>query len=145
MSRGSSMQVDLSDIELAIEFVSSAYSFDNAAYLNLETGEIYYSGDAVDEELPDDIEKIGKYISIPSKRDLELGKPLVLSFVSKEMPDEIDNVYSMFRSRGAYCRFKSLLQNLECVEKWYSYENAAVKNAITEWCKENSIECRTDI
>ncbi|ABM03367.1 conserved hypothetical protein [Psychromonas ingrahamii 37] len=139
------MQVDLNDIELAIEFVSSAYSFDNAAYLNSETGVIYYSGDAVDEELPDDIDKVSKYISIPSKRDLELGKPLVLSFVSKEMPDEIDNVYSMFRSHGAYSKFKSLLQSLEYVEKWYSYENAAVKNAITEWCKENSIECRTDI
>ncbi len=139
------MQVDLSDIELAIEFVSSDYAFDNEAYLNSETGEIYYAGDAVDEELPDDIDENGKYILIPSKRDLELGKPLVLSFVSKEMPDEIDNVYSMFRSRGAYSRFKSLLQNLEYLEKWYSYENAAVKNAITEWCKENSIECRTDI
>jgi hypothetical protein len=86
-----------------------------------------------------------KYISIPSKRDLELGKPLVLSFVSKEMSDEIDNVYSMFRSRGAYSKFKSLLQRLEYVDKWYVYEKSAVKDANIEWCKENSIEYRNDI
>ena len=145
MSIGISMNINLSDIELAIELVSSDYSFDSEAYLNSETGEIYYAGDAIDEELPEDIYVNDKYISIPSKRDLELGKPLVLSFVSKEIPDEIDNVYSMFRSRGAYSKFKSLLQRLEHVEKWYVYENSAVKNAIIEWCKENSIEYHNDI
>lgn len=34
------MHVDISDIELAIEFVSSGDSFDSEAYLNSETGEI---------------------------------------------------------------------------------------------------------
>jgi hypothetical protein len=138
------MNISLSDIELAIELVSSGYSLDHKSYLNSETGEIYYAGDGIDEKLPEDIYENDKYIPIPSKRDLELDKPLVLSFVSKEIPDEINNVYSMFRSRGAYSKFKSLLQRLECVEKWYEYENLAVKDAIIEWCKENSIKYHVD-
>ncbi len=144
MSLGIGMYVDLSDIELAMEFVSSDYSFDNEAYVNSETGEIYYSGDTVDEELPDDIYENDKYLLIPTKRDLDLGKRVVLDFAADEMPDEFNNVYSMFRSRGAYSRFKSLLHNLECTEKWYAYENKAIRDAVIEWCKENSIQYKSD-
>ncbi|MFT4938746.1 MAG: hypothetical protein ACI88A_001775 [Paraglaciecola sp.] len=138
------MHVDLSDIELAMEFVSSDYSFDNEAYVNSETGEIYYSGDAVDEELPDDIYENDKYILIPSKRDLDLGKRVALDFAAKEMPDEFNNVYSIFCSRGAYSKFKSLLHSLESTDKWYAYENKAMRDAVIEWCKENSIQYKSD-
>ena len=137
------MHVDLSDIELALEFVSSEYSYDNEAYVNSETGEIYYSGDAVEEELPDDINENGKYILIPTKRDLDLGRRLVFDFAAKEIPDELEHVYSMFRSRGAYSKFKSLLHRLACTEKWYAYENTAIRDGVIEWCKENSIQYKT--
>ena len=138
------MYVDLSDLELALEFVSSDYSFDNEAYVNSETGEIFYSGDAVDEELPEDINENEKYIVIPSKRDLDLGKRLVFDFVAKEIHDEFEHVYSMFGSRGAYARFRSLLHRLDCTEKWYAYENASLRAAVIEWCKENSIQFKND-
>ena len=138
------MHVDLSDIELALEFVSSDYSFDNQAYVNSETGEIYYSGDAVEEELPEDIDVNDKYILIPTKRDLDLGKTLVLDFAAQEMPDEYNNVYSMFRSRGAYARFKSLLEHLGYIEKWYAYENNATKRAVIRFCEEHSINYKSN-
>lgn len=137
------MYVNLSDIELAIEFVSSDYSFDNQAYVNSETGEIYYSGDDVDEELPEDIYENDKYLLIPTKQDLDLGKSVALDFTTEVIPDEFNNVYSIFRARGAYSRFKSLLHSLECMEKWYAYENKAMRDAVIEWCKENSIQYRS--
>jgi hypothetical protein len=136
--------VEISDIELALEFVSSDYSYDNEAFVNIETGEIYYSGDAAEEELPEDINQNEKYILIPTKRDLDLGKRLVFDFAAKEIPDEFENVYSMFRSRGAYSRFRSLLHKIECTEKWYAYENAAIREAVIKWCKENSIQFKND-
>jgi hypothetical protein len=138
------MNVDINDIELAIEFVSSDHSFDNEAYVNSETGDIYYSGDAVDEELPDDLFDNDKYIAIPTKRDLGLGKKIVLEFAAREMPDELDKVNSIFRSRGAYSRFKDLLHSLEYTEKWYAFENNAMKQAVIEWCDENSIPFKSD-
>ena len=144
MSLGIGMHADLSDIELAMEFVSSDYSFDNEAYVNSETGEIYYSGDAVDEELPEDIYENDKYILIPTKRDLDLGKRVALDFASEEIPDEFNNVNSIFGSRGTYSRFKSLLHSLGCTDKWYAYENKAMRDAVIEWCKGNSIQYKSD-
>lgn len=143
MTLGIGMHVNLSDIELAVEFVSSDYSFENEAYVNSETGEIYYFGDAVDEELPEDIYENDKYILIPTKRDLDLGQRTVFDFVAEVMPKELHNVYSMFRSRGAYSRFKSLLHHLGCTEKWYAYENKAMRDAVAKWCKEHSIQHKT--
>ena len=138
------MYVDLSDIELALEFVSSNYSYDNEAFVNSETGEIYYSGDATEEELPEDINENEKYILIPTKRDLDLGRRVVFGFAAKEIPSEYERVHSMFHSRGAYSKFRSLLDRLDCTEKWYAYENAAIREAVIEWCKENAIQFKND-
>ena len=75
------MPVSFSDLQLAFEFVSSGGMGENEAYLDRQSGKIYWHsefGDK-DEELPGDIDD-EKYISIPDKRELDLGKPLVLDF-----------------------------------------------------------------
>ena len=132
------MNVKLSDIEFAIEFVSID-CFDNEAFIDTETGLVLMSGEC-DDELPDDVYENDKYVMIPCKRDLDLGKSIVLKFVKKELPEELDSVYSMFRSKGAYAKFKSLLDRLDYIEQWHTYENKAVKNSIIEWCNDNSIK-----
>jgi hypothetical protein len=142
VSLGIGMKVDLDDIELAIEFVSSDFS-DNEAYVNIETGEIFYSGDCVDEELPDDIDD-DKYYLIPTKRDLDLGRKVVLDFTATVMPNELENVYSIFSSRGAYSRFKYLLDSLGLTEKWHAFENESIRNAVIDWCKGKSIQYKSD-
>ena len=75
------MPVNFSDLQLAFEFVSSGSMGENEAYLDRQSGKIYWHsefGDK-DEELPGDIDD-EKYISIPDKRELDLGKSLVLDF-----------------------------------------------------------------
>jgi hypothetical protein len=112
----------------------------NNAYLCKETGQIfYYSEMANSNELPDDIDD-PKYISIPHKNDLDLGKNLVIEFVSEFLPEELDRVYSFFRRRGAYSRYKDLLSEKGLLDKWYNFENERQKAAIIEWCAENGIE-----
>jgi hypothetical protein len=135
---GINMNVDLDAFEFAMDLVSN-FSFDNEAYVDSENGKIYFSGDGVEEELPDDINENDKYLQIPTKQDLDLGRSLALKFTSLEMPDELDKVYSIFRSSGAYSRFKSLLEALDLTEKWYEFENKAVRHAVVEWCVEHSI------
>lgn len=132
------MNIKLSDIELAIEFVSMD-CFDNEAFIDTGTGLVLMS-DECDDELPNDVYENDKYVMIPCKRDLDLGKSIVLKFVKKELPEELDSVYSMFRSKGAYAKFKSLLDRLDYIEQWHTYENKAVKSAIIEWCNDNSIK-----
>ena len=70
------MAVSLSDLQLAFEFVSSGGMGENEAYLDRRSGKIYWHSEFGDndEELPDDIDD-EKYISIPDKRELDLGKP----------------------------------------------------------------------
>jgi hypothetical protein len=55
-------------------------------------------------------------------------------------PGELDKVYSIYRKKGAYSRYKDLLDRLGLLDKWYNYEDQKKKTALKEWCKENSIK-----
>ena len=99
------MPTSFSDIELAFEFVSSTSVGTNEAFLCRRTGKIYWRSDSLDEldeEIPDDIEDEEKYIAIPGKRDLDLGKPLVMDFAREFLPNDFDEVRYMFSRSGAY-------------------------------------------
>ncbi|WP_246801446.1 hypothetical protein [Rhizobium leguminosarum] len=81
------MTVDFSEILDAFEFVSSVGIGENTAFLSKETGKIYWHSDWADdvEEIPD-IEDSEEYIRIPEKKELDLGKPLVLKFARHHLP-----------------------------------------------------------
>ncbi len=134
------MAVNYSDLELEFEFVSYGYSDDNSAYLNRETGEIYWVSDASEDVLPDDLYDNNIYIQIPNKYELDLGKSLVIAFVDEFLQSDIDTVYSIFSSKGAYSRYKTLLSKRDALDQWYEYEQTAQKNALIEWCKQHGIE-----
>ena len=135
------MAVSFSDLQLAFEFVSSGGMGENEAYLDRRSGKIYWHskvGDN-DEELPDDIDE-ENYISIPDKRELDLGKPLVLDFAREFLPDDYDEVRHIFSRRGAYRRYKDLLVRRSALDLWYDFSNKAEEAALREWCAENGID-----
>ena len=94
------------------------------------------------DELPDDIDDPDKYITIPHKNELDLGKALVIEFTSEYLPEDLDTVYSIFRRKGAYLRYKDLLERKGVLEDWYEYENKRQNEALKEWCRENNIEIK---
>ena len=96
------MAVSFSDLQLAFEFVSSGGMGENQAYLDRQSGKIYWHSEfgENDEELPDDIDN-EKYIAIPDRRELDLGKPLVLEFAREFLPDDYDELRHIFNRRGA--------------------------------------------
>ena len=113
----------------------------HSAYLCKETGQIFYTSQMGDsDELPEDIDDPDKYITIPHKNDLELGKSLVIEFTSEYLPAELDRVYSIFRSRGAYSRYKDLIDEKGLLDKWHKFEDERQKAAIKKWCEENRVE-----
>jgi hypothetical protein len=135
------MAISFDDIENAFLFVSMDQKFMNNAYLCKETGQIFYTSEMYDsDELPDDIEDPKKYIAIPHQNELELGKALVFEYVSKHLPSEFDQVESIFRKRGAYSRFKDLLDKKGYLDKWHKFEDERRRNALKQWCLENNIE-----
>jgi hypothetical protein len=135
------MAVSFSDLQLAFEFVSSGGMGENEAYLDRQSGKIYWHSEFGDndEELPNDIDD-EKYISIPDKRELDLGKPLVLDFVREFLSDDYDEVRHIFSRSGAYRRYKDLLVRRGALERWYDFSNKAEEAALREWCAENGID-----
>ncbi len=73
------------------------------------------------------------------KDELDLGRAVALRFVDRFLPAEYQTVVDFFRHRGAYQKFKALLQRNGVLEAWYQYETSEVENAIREWAAENSI------
>ena len=137
------MAISFSDIEDAFFFVSMDQQYMHNAYLCKETGEMFYTSEAGDsDELPEDIDDPEKYIAIPHKNELDLGKTLVIEFTSTYLPEELKKVYSIFRHRGAYSRYKNLLESKGALEDWYKFENERQKVALKEWCQENNIEIK---
>jgi len=134
------MKVRFKDIQDAFDFVSHGQLFTHQAFLDSETGKIYWYSDIGDnlEELPEDIDD-EKYRDIPHKTELDLGKRLVLDFAHEYLPNRADEIEAMFTRRGAYSKLKALLRKEGLLEAWYDYESRAQEKALRAWCKENEI------
>ena len=87
----------------------------------------------------EDIDDREKYVKLPNKRDLDLGPRLVMRFTREELPDRYDEVAEIFSRRGAYRRFKDLLEHEGALDKWFEFENAAEEKALREWCADNGV------
>src|SRR5262245_43006099 len=120
------MPVSWDDVLLAFHFVNGSRFGENQAFLCKTSGRIYCHSDLLDglDELPDDleggkqaasdeiaklpddnklpadIEDEDKYLAIPDKRELDLGKPLALDFASEFLPHDFADVRRMFSKRG---------------------------------------------
>jgi hypothetical protein len=141
------MKIDFGDIENAFGFVSSDLQFENSAVLDRESGEIYYKSDQFDdddEKFPEDVEENNKYIFIPHKNDLELGRAVVFKFVSENLQDSLELVRNFFRHKGAYSKYKAWLTKIGKLQEWYDYENNAQSLALREWCRENEIDIESE-
>jgi hypothetical protein len=134
-------EFNFGDIENAFLFVSGGPPFENEAFLDTETGKVYYRSlmgglDELDEAGVD----CEAMVAIPHKNDLDLGQSLVFEFVAYTLPDEYDRVRDIFQHRGAYGRFKDLLDSKGLLETWYGFENERQSEALRLWCEENEIE-----
>ncbi|WP_205680518.1 hypothetical protein [Bradyrhizobium sp. LVM 105] len=107
------MPAKFQDIITAFEFANTNGDMGEfRAFVCKQTGNIFYQTDFMDgeefnDELPDDIDDREKYLPLPDKRDLGLGKPLALAFVREFLPDDFDDVCHFFRKRN-WCELHSI-------------------------------------
>jgi hypothetical protein len=138
------MPVKFDEIQLAFEFASFGEPGESEAYLCRHTSKVYLRSDSLgdidEEQIPEDIDDEDKYIQIPHKKQLDLGKPLVFEFAGELLPNDFDEVRDIFRRRGAYGRFKNLLVRRGALERWYDFAAKAEESALRDWCEANSIE-----
>jgi hypothetical protein len=126
----------------AFEFASFGGPHETQAFLNLDTGSFHFISDTIDldEEPPEDLDTSDRYLALPHKNDLDLGRELALSFTEQHLPREFDRVVGYFTKRGAYGRFKALLEEREVLENWYAFEKDATERALRQWGEEHEIE-----
>lgn len=136
------MAIKFSDVADLFEYVNSGSPSDYQGYICKVTGKTYFYSEFGDneEELPEDIDDEEKYLAIPYKNDLDLGRELVFEFIQEYLPSAYENVRSMFRSKGAYTKFKVLIENAGSTEKWYQFESKRIEQALREWALAQDIE-----
>lgn len=135
-----SAPVKYDDLLAAYEWVSSSPD-DSEAFVSRVTGNVHWSSSTMelDDELPEDIEDGSVYVVVPNKHDLNLGKDLALTFAEEQLADAYQTVADFFRQRGAYGRFKALLERKDCLKAWYDYEAKATELALREWAAEEGL------
>jgi hypothetical protein len=137
------MSVKFGDLQLAFDFVSSGGLGENRAILDIQTGRLYWHSEIGDnfeeDELPENLDD-ERYIEIPHKNDLNLGKALVFDFVRQFLPDDYDDVRDIFRRRGAYGQFKAMLMRRGALDRWHDFSAKAEEAALRAWCADNAIE-----
>lgn len=136
------MPVSWTDLLIAFEFVSAGNAGMHQVFLSKQTGKLYWHSGSSDEldELPDDIDDDEKYVQLPDKRELDLGRALVFDFVRQFLPHDFSEVQRIFARRGAYAKFKDLLARRGALDQWYDFESKAEERALRSWCDLNSIE-----
>ena len=82
---------------------------------------------------------LASILSVPQKHDLDLGNPFVFRFAEEYLPDLYQEVRDMFHHKGAYSRFKDLLDRQGQLDAWHRYEEQATEAALREWCQAKEI------
>lgn len=138
----SAVSADIGELIEAIEWVSAGADLGNAAYVRRDDGRVFWIGDGIEQvdDVPDDSEDGARYLALPDKRDLGLGKPLALRFAEEHLPSGLAEVRDIFGRRGAYQRFKNLLERQNRLEDWYRFEASAIKDAAAAWAQAHGLE-----
>ena len=139
-------RVLLSDLILAFDFTSADAPVDHYAVIDPDSGAIHLWSEETteDEGLPADIETSDRYLRVPDRRELDLGRDLALDFAAERLPGDYQTVVDFFRKRGAYGRFKDLLDSRGLLDQWHAFEERETESALREWCRENGIEVVED-
>jgi hypothetical protein len=133
-----SAAIKLSELVEAFDFVSVSEFEEHHAYICRKSGRIFFMSDDVEieENSPKDLDGSEQYEAVPHRRDLALGKRIALSFVEEELPASLPEATEIFSHKGAYGKFKRLLEVNGILDRWYAFEERAVAAALRKWCDE---------
>lgn len=140
--------VKLNDLLDAFLWVSADGLDEHGAYVSRETGKVHWTGGDgsldEDEEAPADLDDEDRYVPVPDKRELHLGKRLALRFIKEHAPHALERAHIHFSKAGAYGRFKALLDDIGMLDAWYKYEEKAVHEALRQWAQDNDLDVTED-
>ena len=144
MTEGAGVAVSMADLLDAYEFAEMGSDWDFGAYVCRRTGVFYFHTDegisGIKDELPEDIDNPDLYLALPAKRELELGRSLVLDFVQATRPKDYELMRGHFQKRGAYRQFRSWSDHHGLTQDWYEFERERTLDALRGWAVENDLQ-----
>lgn len=135
MDEKRALKIDLEDLCLAME--NSSYDLDY--YLDLETGEVIFISDYMDdanlEELKGRIdENPDRYEPIPKAESSEDYDDMVDFISTVEDEHLVELLEVAIDGKGAFRRFKDVLARYpEEKERWYRFKNERMKERAISW------------
>ena len=70
------------------------------------------------------------------------GYDTMVKFINTIDDDKLYHRLSdAIRGKGAFRRFRYVVEEAGLLQDWYDFKNADEKNAIREWCKQKRYEC----
>ena len=146
--------VKLQDILEGLEFLTD----EGTSYLNTTPGEVVYVTTeelraAENEEPLDDfpewqhdairiageIVETDHYLLLPDRFEINEYQIMERFCLSVDDDDLRNDLCDAIRGRGAFRRFKDLIQAYGMAEAWYRYRDAALREIAMSWCEAHGI------
>ena len=135
MEKKKTLKIDLDELYDAME--NSSYEVEY--YLDLETGEILFVSEGMDDEetgkLKNQIEEeLDRYEPIPKAESYE-GYRDMQAFIATVEDDHLAELLEVaINGKGAFRRFKDVLLNYpEERERWFQFKDDRMKERALEW------------
>lgn len=135
MEKKKTLKIGLDELYDAME--NSSYEVEY--YLDLETGEILFVSEGMDDEetgkLKNQIEEeLGRYELIPKAESYE-GYRDMQAFIATVEDDHLSELLEVaINGKGAFRRFKDVLLNYpEERERWFQFKDDRMKERALEW------------
>lgn len=88
----------------------------------------------------DEMDEEGTWTSFPDASELRLGKDMALRYAERFLSEnDYERVVDIVYRRGAFRRFKDLLDERGKLEEWYAFEEISELAALKKWLTENDI------
>jgi hypothetical protein len=124
----------------AFAFVSGAPYGAAAAFIDVETGRVvFHSETGGFDALPGDIGNEHKYLPVPHREDLALGRALAVDYVSTHLPDAVGKVDDIFKRSGADVSFKQFLAYRSRLDEWRAFSTDRETTALLKWCRDHRL------
>jgi hypothetical protein len=86
------------------------------------------------------LENQDDYLSLPEKYDFNEYR-IIEKFIARVIiPKQSEMLSQSIHGKGAFRRFKAMLENLGLVDEWYKYRGQKLRDFVEFWCRENKID-----
>ena len=86
------------------------------------------------------LENQDDYIPLPEKYDFNEYRIIEKFIVSVATSKQSEMLSQSIHGKGAFRRFKTVLEKLGLVDEWYKYRGQKLRGFVEFWCKENKID-----